>query len=115
MICARSESLLPNGMRSSSWKVTPYAPRLASSFTERTGSRAPRVASPNGSRACQPTVHRPNVNLSAGVGVTGMGSGSLSWKTGVTGEFVCVPNLPLPLRLIYPALNISRAALQREW
>ena len=35
----------------------------------RPGPSAARVASPNGSRACQPTVQRPKENLSSGVGV----------------------------------------------
>ena len=69
-------SSLPKGIKSSSWKVTPYAPRAANSFTERTGSSGARVASPKGSRACQPTVHRPKVNLSAGVGVKDISSSS---------------------------------------
>ena len=68
-ICAaRSEVDEPNGIKSSSWNVTPYAPRFANSLTVRIGSSAALVASPKGSRACHPTVHRPNVNLSAGVG-----------------------------------------------
>ena len=35
----------------------------------RRGSSTGRVASPNRSRACQPTVHRPKLNLSSRVGV----------------------------------------------
>ncbi len=35
----------------------------------RPGRRGARVASPNGSRACQPTVHRPKVKRSSGAGV----------------------------------------------
>src|SRR4051794_13968085 len=61
-------SSAPNGIRSSSWKVTPYAPSPASRWTVSTGSRARRVASPKGSRPCQPTVHRPKLNLSSGTG-----------------------------------------------
>src|SRR6185437_14382258 len=53
----------------SSWKVTPWAPSSASRCTDSTGSSGLRVASPNGSRPSQPTVHRPKVNLSSGVGV----------------------------------------------
>jgi hypothetical protein len=55
--------------RSSSWKVTPYAPSSDSLCTVSTGSSGGLEASPNGSRACQPTVQRPKVKRSAGVGV----------------------------------------------
>src|SRR3954447_19969800 len=65
----RSASLDPNGIRSSSWKVSPYAPISASLCTASIGSSGARVASPNGSRACQPTVHSPKVNLSVVVSV----------------------------------------------
>src|SRR6266511_4097236 len=61
-------SSLPNGTTSSSWKVMPYAPSSASLCTASTGSSGVRVASPKGSRACQPTVHRPNENRSSRVG-----------------------------------------------
>ena len=54
--------------RSSSWKVTPYAPSSESRCTASTGSSGARVASPKGSRACHPTVHRPKLNLSSRVG-----------------------------------------------
>lgn len=47
----------------------PQAPSSASRFTDSTGSMAARVASPKGSLPCQPTVHRPKLNLSSGVGV----------------------------------------------
>jgi len=69
MCRSRSLPVAPNGMRSSSWKVTPAAPRWASWWTDSTGSRGSREASPKGSRPCQPTVQRPKVNRSAGVGV----------------------------------------------
>jgi hypothetical protein len=36
--------------------------------TDSTTSTGGRLAVPKGSTACQPTVHRPNVNLSSGVG-----------------------------------------------
>ncbi len=49
----------------------------ASRCTDSTGSTAGRVASPNGSRACQPTVHRPNVNLSSRVGCVALMCGPL--------------------------------------
>ncbi|CAM5691289.1 hypothetical protein SVIOM342S_09366 [Streptomyces violaceorubidus] len=68
MCDSRSVSLDPKGIRSSSWNVTPYAPSSDRRRTDSAGSRACRVASPNGSRPCQPTVHKPNVNLSSGVG-----------------------------------------------
>src|SRR3982751_2614152 len=48
----------------------PYAPSSASLCTASIGSGAGRVASPNGSLAFQPTVHRPNENLSSRVGWT---------------------------------------------
>ena len=59
---SRSPSAEPNGTRSSSWKLTPYAPSSASRCTDSTGSSGGRVASPNGSRACHPIVHNPNEN-----------------------------------------------------
>ena len=70
MIFSRSESDEPNGIRSSSWKVRPHAPSSVSRCTASTGSRTGRVASPNGSRPCQPTVQRPKLNLSSRVGVS---------------------------------------------
>src|SRR4051794_13462611 len=66
----RSSASLPKGTTSSSWKVTPYAPSSLSRCTDSTGSSGGRDASPKGSRACQPTVHRPNVNLCSGRGVS---------------------------------------------
>src|SRR5690606_26136740 len=66
---SRLVSLEPNGIRSSSWKVTPYAPSSARRLTDSTGSSGALVASPNGSRPCHPTVHRPNENLCSGRGV----------------------------------------------
>ena len=68
MIRCRSVQLLPGGIRSSSWKVMPYAPSSASLCTASTPASTGRVASPNRSRACQPTVHRPKLNLSSRVG-----------------------------------------------
>src|SRR6266511_4369834 len=68
MWSSRAASSLPNGTTSSSWKVMPYAPSSASLCTASTGSSGVRVASPKGSRACQPTVHRPNENRSSRVG-----------------------------------------------
>ena len=65
---SRAVSSLPNGNRSSSWNVMPYAPSSDSRSTASTGSSAGRVASPNGSRAVHPTVHRPKENLSSRVG-----------------------------------------------
>ena len=82
MCWSRVAASAPNGIRSSSWKVMPYAPSSASRCTASTGSSAGRVASPNGSRACQPTVQSPKENLSAGVGRGAMtdlrGGGELS-------------------------------------
>ena len=72
MIRCRSVLLLPDGIRSSSWKVMPYAPSSASLWTASTAASAGRVASPNRSRACQPTVHRPKLNLSSRVGCGAM-------------------------------------------
>ncbi len=69
MCLSRSASDEPNGIRSSSWKVTPAAPRSASWCTDSTGSTGARVASPNGSTPGQPTVHSPKVKLSSLVGV----------------------------------------------
>ena len=74
MIRCRSLLLLSGGIRSSSWKVMPYAPSSASLCTASTAASTGRVASPNRSRACQPTVHRPKLNLSSlvGCGVIGL-------------------------------------------
>ena len=71
MIRSRVAASEPKGIRSSSWKVMPQAPRSASFSTASIGSRAVREASPNWSRPCQPTVHRPKEKWSAreGVGV----------------------------------------------
>ena len=65
---SRTVSSLPNGIRSSSWKLTPYAPSSASRCTDSTGSSAARDAEPKTSWACQPTVQSPKENRSAGVG-----------------------------------------------
>src|SRR5687767_2585805 len=65
------------GTRSLSCKFTPHAPSGASRCTMSTGSRRGRVGSPNGSRPGFPTVQRPNVNLSAGVG-TRLGIGHVN-------------------------------------
>src|SRR6266511_1172979 len=65
---SRSAASEPNGIRSSSWNDTPYAPSSASSCTATTGSSGGRTASPNGSTPCQPTVHSPKLNRSALVG-----------------------------------------------
>src|SRR3954470_17388395 len=73
MIRARSLLLDPGGIRSSSWKVMPNAPSSASLCTASTAARTGRVASPNMSRACQPTVHRPKLNLSSRVGLIDIG------------------------------------------
>src|SRR5699024_9133159 len=77
-IWVRVASSAPKGTTSSSWKVTPQAPSSASLVAYSRGSRAGRLASPNWSRAVQPTVHRPKENLSSGVGVTMVGSSSVS-------------------------------------
>src|SRR3954453_18699885 len=65
---SRSPVSVPNGIRSSSWNDTPHAPSSASRWTVSTGSMGARVAEPNGSLAGQPTVQRPNENLSCGDG-----------------------------------------------
>src|SRR5262245_23258890 len=69
---SRSAAVASIGTRSLSWKFTPQAPISASLCTARTGSSGGRTNSPNGSRPRFPTVHRPKVNLSAGVGVSVM-------------------------------------------
>src|SRR3954464_15336264 len=58
-----------SGTRSSSWKGTAAAPSSASRGTDSTGSSGGRTAPPNTSTPCQPTVHRPKLNLSSLVGV----------------------------------------------
>ena len=67
-ILSRSASSEPNGTTSSSWNVTCAAPSSASLWTDSTGSSHGREAEPNWSWAFQPTVQRPNENLSARVG-----------------------------------------------
>ena len=62
-------STSPGGTRSSSWKLTPYAPSSASRWTVSTGSSGGRVSCPNGSRPRLPTVQSPNVKRSRGSGV----------------------------------------------
>src|SRR3954469_12646997 len=51
------------------WKVVPEAPRPPSRCTAYAGSIGGRIAPPNTSTPCQPTVHSPKENLSAAVGV----------------------------------------------
>src|SRR4051795_1810827 len=74
MIRVRSPALEPGGTRSSSWNVMPYAPSSANLCTASTAARTGRVASPKRSRACQPTVHRPKLNLSSRVGLGAIAS-----------------------------------------
>src|SRR5687767_15205441 len=69
---SRSAGVASIGTRSLSWKLTPQAPRSASRRTASHGSSAGRTNSPNGSRPRLPTVQRPKVNLSAGVGCSDM-------------------------------------------
>ena len=61
-------SSAPKGKTSLSWNVTPHAPISASLSLYSQGSRVGRLADPKGSTPTQPTVHRPNENLSSGVG-----------------------------------------------
>src|SRR4051812_13735102 len=68
-ILSRSASDEPNGTTSSSWNVTCAAPSSASLCTDSTGSSHGLDAPPNWSCAFQPTVQRPNENLSSGVGL----------------------------------------------
>ena len=55
-----------SGTTSSSWNVTAAAPSPASWCTASIGSSSGRVAGPNTSTACHPTVQRPKENLSSG-------------------------------------------------
>src|SRR4051794_126457 len=73
MIRARSLLLDGGGIGWSAGKVRPYAPSWAGLCTASTAARTGRVASPNRSRACQPTVHRPKLNLSSRVGLIDIG------------------------------------------
>jgi hypothetical protein len=68
LIRAASDSPASIGIRSLSWKFTPYAPHSASSSTICTGESGSRTGEPNGSRPVLPTVHRPNVNFIFGSG-----------------------------------------------
>src|SRR4051812_38157031 len=119
MIRARSLLLDPGGIRSSSWKVMPYAPSSASLCTASTAARTGRVASPNRSRACQPTVHRPKLNLSSRVGLTDIGV--LLAGVGCVLSWGCVISWRLVLRvgcLVSPggaAGARTRALDPRRW
>src|SRR5690606_14626789 len=71
LIWAASAGVASMGIRSLSWKLTPNTPPTSpKSSTIFAGSSLARVGSPNGSRPGLPTVQRPKVNLSAGVGVS---------------------------------------------
>jgi hypothetical protein len=65
---SRSAAGVPNGIRSSSWKLTPQAPTSASRATTTSGAIGGRVGSPNGSWPRWPTVHSPKLKRSSGVG-----------------------------------------------
>ena len=65
------------------------------------------MASPNGSRACQPIVQSPNVNLSAGVGINDMVNLLIIL-------FGSRPNLPLPLPLIYIPAGVVKWQTRRS-
>ena len=65
---SRSTLLSSNPNTSLSWKFTPYAPISASLRTARSAGIGGRTAVPKTSTPCQPTVHIPNENRSAGVG-----------------------------------------------
>ena len=66
-IASRSAAGVPNGTRSSSWKLTPHAPTSASLATISSGAIGGRVGSPNGSAPRCPTVHSPKLKRSSGV------------------------------------------------
>ena len=78
-ISSRSLAVEPYGTRSLSWKLTPYAPRSASRWTESTGSSGARTSVPKGSRPGFPTVQSPKVKWSSGLGVKGSVMVLLSW------------------------------------
>ena len=65
---SRSAAGASHGTRSSSCRLTPYAPSSARRSTISTGSRGARVGTPNGSRPGLPTVHRPKVKRCSGRG-----------------------------------------------
>src|SRR5215203_5913626 len=104
MIRSRSWALLPGGIKSSSWKVIPYAPISANRVTASTVARTGRVASPNRSRACQPTVQSPKLNLSSRVGLRSMSSR-------VSADVMTTPQL----RALHAGYTRLPAALRSPW
>ena len=66
------------------------------------GSSAGRVGSPNGSRACQPTVQRPKVNLSSRVGcgvlTSAPGRGKIGVKWTYGGQVIDQPEKEVTYR-----------------
>lgn len=64
----------------------PQAPNSASLSEYSQGSRTGRVAEPKGSAAGQPTVHRPNENLSSSAGLR-MGRLLINWLSKTTYVF----------------------------
>ena len=69
---SRSAGDASMGTRSLSCRLTPYAPISPSLRTASSGSSTGRVGRPNGSPPRWPTVQRPKVNLSAGVGTNAL-------------------------------------------
>ena len=68
LMSAASLSLASMGIRSLSWKFTPYAPASPSRSQSWPTLRRSRTGEPNGSAPTLPTVHRPKVNFFFGSG-----------------------------------------------
>ena len=77
----RSDSEAEKLNTSLSWKVTPQAPSSASFWAYSQGSKASRVATPNGSTPCQPTVQIPKENLSSLHGLRIICAPLHSWRS----------------------------------
>ena len=69
---SRSAADASIGTRSLSCRLTPYAPISPACGPHSRGSSTGRVGKPNGSAPRLPTVQRPKVNLSAGVGTNAL-------------------------------------------
>src|SRR5262249_8196014 len=102
-IASRSVPPASGGTRSSSWKLTPQAPRAASCRTISAGGTGARTTSPNGSRPGWPTVHNPKENRCSGVGDSGS-LAMISPPPGVINHLCCVAQ-PIPLPGIAAARN----------
>src|SRR5437870_3185797 len=109
---SRSVARVPDGTRSSSWRLTPYAPSCASWCTALTGSSAGRTGSPNGSRPTLPTVQRPNGSDARGAARSRREERDGSWDShhGVAAWFAGIARtaqLPVPVERVRGRLVVG--------